>query len=556
MYIKLQHKIWFFNLVLVLWGSLTAMGQTLNKQEKVTFTTGRGKTKVTTNEEGQLIVNVSPKAAQRIQSNGVVRYPDFGAEGDGKTDDIDAIAAAHAYANLHHLPVKAADNATYYISGKDRTAIIQTQTDFGTAQFIINDTHVQNRNAPVFKVQSGLQPFRIDGISSLRRNQEKIDIALPGPCLVAVTDDNKMRFIRLGRNQNGGHPQTDIFMVDNKGNVNTDTPIIWDFDQISNLIAIPIDSSILRITGGYFTTIANKADSKYTYYSRGIAIGRSNVIVDGVRHYVVGEGDHGAPYGGFISIRDCANVTVRNAVFTGHKVYETIGSSGLPVDMGSYDISLSRSLYVSFINCSQTNDINDVAYWGIMHSDYCKNIVFDKCTLSRFDAHMGVANTTIRNSTLGHQGINIIGRGILTVENTTIHRGTFVNLRGDYGSTWEGEFHVRNCVLKPVDSTKSNVSLISGSNSGQHDFGYSCYMPERIIIENLYIDDSNHSADYQGPAIFGNFNPKLTDETYKSSFCYHVPREVILNNVTTASGKPLRLCDNMFMFRNVNIIYQ
>jgi hypothetical protein len=36
--------------------------------------------------------------------------------------------------------------------------------DFGTAEFIIDDTYVQNRNASVFKVLSGLQPFKIDGI--------------------------------------------------------------------------------------------------------------------------------------------------------------------------------------------------------------------------------------------------------------------------------------------------------------------------------------------------------------------------------------------------------
>jgi hypothetical protein len=154
----------FLNLVIVLLFGLTAMGQTMNQQEKVIVTTGNGKTKVATNEKGQLIVNVSSKDAQKMQCNGVVRYRDFGAVGDGKTDDIDAIAAAHAFANLHQLPVKAGDNATYYISGKDRTAIIQTHTDFGTAEFIIDDTYVQNRNASVFKVLSGLQPFKIDGI--------------------------------------------------------------------------------------------------------------------------------------------------------------------------------------------------------------------------------------------------------------------------------------------------------------------------------------------------------------------------------------------------------
>ena len=38
--------------------------------------------------------------------NDFVTYEAFGAVGDGVTDDAAAIAAAHAYANEHHLPVK------------------------------------------------------------------------------------------------------------------------------------------------------------------------------------------------------------------------------------------------------------------------------------------------------------------------------------------------------------------------------------------------------------------------------------------------------------------
>lgn len=93
----------------------------------------------------------------------VVRYSDFGAKGDGKTDDIEAIAEAHTYANEHGLSVKADEGFTYYISGKDRTVVIQTDTDFGTASFIIDDTDVENRNAHVFQVSSGLQAFKLEG---------------------------------------------------------------------------------------------------------------------------------------------------------------------------------------------------------------------------------------------------------------------------------------------------------------------------------------------------------------------------------------------------------
>ena len=521
--------------------------------ENVVITSNKGKTIVQSNENGELQLNVSPKDVNKFQTNGVVYYSDFGAKGDGKTDDIDAIAATHAFANQYNLLVKANEGATYYISGKNRTAVVRTNTDFGTAAFIIDDTDVQNRNANIFMVSSALQPFKLEGVTTLKRNQKKIDVSLPKACLITATNSNIKRYIRFGPNQNKGSSQTDIFIVDKDGNIDMNAPLIWDFDEITDITALPIDETTLKINGGRFMTIANKVESKYSYYGRGIAIKRSNVVVDGLEHRITGEGDSGAPYSGFINVSECANVTVQNTILTGHRTYSTIGSAGVKVSMGTYDISIGRALNVSFVNCSQTNDINDSKYWGIMGSNYCKNLVFDNCIFSRFDAHMGVANATIRNSTLGHQGINAIGSGTFTVENSTVRGRTLINLRSDYGSTWQGELIIRNCIFVPANGRPVSASLIGGFNSGMHDFGYTCYMPEHIIIDSLYIDDSNHPDDYQGPVIFGDFNSKKTDNSYEEKYPYLITKEVSLKNVSTASGKPLRISDNTFMFKEVKI---
>ena len=521
--------------------------------EKVVITHKNKKTKIHVNKKGELYVNVSLKDIVTFKSDGLVRYRDFGARGNGKTDDIDAIAATHAFANQHGLMVKADDGATYYIGGKERTAIIQTDTDFGSATFIIDDTDVQNRQAAIFSVSSNLKSFKLKSIDRLSRNQEKIDISLLGTCLIRVANSDIKHYIRFGLNPTKGSSQSDIFMVDKNGHVDMDAPIVWDFNKITSITALPIDEKILNITGGRFRTVANKEVSKYNYYSRNISIKRSNVLIDGLEHRVTGEGDHGAPYGGFITISNCANVTVRNTILTGHKTYRTIGRAGKPVSMGTYDISVSNAINVSFLNCSQTNDINDRTYWGIMGSNYSKNLLFDNCTFSRFDAHKGVANATIRNSTLGHMGINAIGSGTFTVENSTIRGRSLINLRSDYGSTWRGEFIIRNCIFIPSGGKSTSASLISGSYSGQHDFGYMCFMPERIIIENLKIEDANHPEDYLGPAIFTNFNRQMTDDSYQEKFPNVRTKEVILRNVTISSGKVLRISDNPFMFKDVKV---
>ncbi|WP_421798234.1 hypothetical protein [Haliscomenobacter sp.] len=534
--------------------AMVTQAQTDASLENIVITSTKKKTQVLTLENSVLQVNVSPKDVRKFKARGFVRYSDFGAKGDGKTDDIDAIAVTHAFANQQNLMVKADQGATYFIGGKERTAIIQTDTDFGTAAFIIDDTAVKNYNAAVFEVGSKLQAFKLEGVSSLKRNQEKIAVSLPENCLITVTNSNIRRYIRFGLNQNNGSAQTDIFVVDKTGKVDMAAPIIWDFDQITEITALPIDEKKLNISGGRFTTIANQAESKYTYYSRNLTIKRSNVIVDGLEHRVSGEGEHGAPYNGFINVNNCAYVTVQNCILTGHKTYSTIGAAGKPVTMGTYDLIVNRALNVSFVNCSQTNDIKDSKYWGIFGSNYSKNLLYDKCILSRFDAHMGVANATIRNSTLGHMGINAIGSGVLTVENCTIYGRNLVNLRSDYGSTWQGEFIIRNCTFVPASGNPVSASLIGGSNASDHDFGYTCYMPERISIENLKIDDSNHPENYQGPAIFSNFNPQMTDGSYEEKFPFVRTREVLLKNVTTASGKALRISDNTFIFKDVKVV--
>lgn len=541
-------KIHFLSLFFLLLVSLKVY-----PQSEIEIIYSQGQTTIQEAENGILKILVSDSDLAKFKKQGFISYSDFGAIGDGKADDQNSIVATHAFANENGLSIKANESANYYIGGNDRKAIIQTDTDFGKASFIIDDRNVKNRTTPIFEVKTSLDPIKLEGVTSLKKGQKKLDLDLDQAYLVTVTDTTIRRYIRFGLNQNNGYPQTDNFRIEKSGKIDPKSPIIWDFEQITEITALPIDEKTLKITGGHFTTIANQEESKYNYYSRNLLIRRSNVIVDGIKHSVTGEGEHGAPYGGFITIQDCADVTVMNSIFTGHKTYSTIGRAGKPVSMGSYDLSVNRALNVSFINCSQTNDINDRTYWGIFGSNYSKNLLYDNCKLSRFDAHMGVANATIRNSELGHMGINAIGTGTLLVENSTINSGRLINLRSDYGSTWEGEFIIKDCVFNPNAGNARQADLISGYNSGQHDFGYVCYMPETIKIINLSIEDSNHSEEYDGPMLFANFNPERKDTFYQEEFPYVITKKVILKNIKIASGKPLEISKNPIMFQKVEI---
>ncbi|MFC4994958.1 hypothetical protein [Rubritalea tangerina] len=491
-------------------------------------------------------------ADSKLANKRYVYYRDFGAKGDGKTDDFQAIVKAHAFANKHQRKVVAGKGLTFYLGGSDTSAIIRTDTDLRGAHFIIDDTAVENRRSNIFIVPATSSAIVLKNLKSLKKGQAKIAPPTNQPCLVEVTNAHTKHYIRSGANQNSGASQTDVFLVDQYGKVDKHTPILWNFDSVTQAKAYPIDTQTLTILGGTFTTIANHAKSKYTYYSRGISIQRSNVVIDGISHRIKNEGHQGAPYHGFLNITRCAKVKVKNAKFSGHKTYRTIGSAGRPVSMGTYDLLISKSINVSFSHCSQINDIHDRSLWGIMASNYCKNLLYDHCTLSRFDAHKGVFNAYIKNSTLGHAGITVIGHGTLLIENTSImSRQSFVNFRSDYGSTWDGECVIRHCKFQPI-ATK-NVAIFSGSNSGQHDFGYPCSMPKRITIESLHIHDPKSSKN--PPTLFSNFNPHYKNPNYREKFPYAKTKRVTLKDVTTTSGKKLRVSNNPSLFRNVQVIW-
>ena len=473
--------------------------------------------------------------------SGYVKYEDFGAAGDGKTDDLEAIVKTHEYANENGLSVFADESAVYYIGGANKTAYIKTDTDWSTARFIIDDSSVESIGSWIFNVAPSQGSVKItDKVSPLKSDAVNLGTSLETKSLVVLTDSNVKRYIRKGANQNSGSSQTDVIIVSENGDISPEAPLIWDFDAITGATAYPIDSEKLTIKGGFFTTLANSAPSEYTYYARGIQVRRSNVVIEGLYHDVKNEGETGAPYSAFVSLSCCADVTVKNCTFTGHKKYTTIGSAGTSVTMGTYDIGAATVVNAQFINCNQTNDITDGNYWGIAGTNYCKNLVYDGCALSRFDAHQGVLNATIRNSVLGHHGIKLIGNGTALIENTIVLSDSFVDLRSDYGSTWNGDFIIRNCKFYP---TGVSSHIIHAENTEDHDFGYTCYLPQKIEIDGLYVH--RIGINY----VFNVVNSNHLLDSYEAEYPVVTPKEITVKNFSNLFFGDLFVSINKAMFK-------
>ncbi len=440
-----------------------------------------------------------------------VCYEDFGAVGDGKTDDFDAMAKAHAYANENGLDVVTDGTKTYYIGNaaldekNPKPAIkIRTNVDFGTSKFIIDDSeitsdmpakngvifHVDRDSAPVTYTKENDTPnkaiARINKAGGFKADISELDIGIGYEAMLMVVNENKKVYIRYGANAAAGNAQSELVNVDKNGKIDPSAAFLLDYDEVTKITVIKADKP-LTIKGGVFVTVANRVKEDYKYYSRNFFITRTNLTIEKMTYEIVGEGEHGDPYAGFLTIHQCSNVVVKDCKLQAHRYYMCVGSGGgAPVGMGTYALSIGSSNNILMKNCIETNFFEDdgVTYrantWGIMGSNYCKNLVYEDSILSRFDAHAGVYNAKIINSTVAC--FRIIGGGEIRVENSHIYGDLLIGIREDYGSTWHG-----NVVIKDVTLHNNREPYLIYSYWYNHYFGYPTYVPESIIVDNLKI---------------------------------------------------------------------
>ncbi len=473
-----------------------------------------------------------------------VEYSDFGAVGDGKADDFDAIKRTHEYANEHGVAVKADKDAKYYIKPVEDTVTVKTNVDWRNASFIIDDKSAEQdssvRRFPIFDVKpdTAPEPIPVPSGYSLKAGQGNVGMmgtTFKKGVMLAIVNDYHKDFIRHGMSGDVGWSRQEVILVDKDGNVDPSTPIQRDFGAVTSMVAYSIDEKPLVIKGGKFTTVANDDTLTELYYERGIKVERSNTTVENVKHYVTDEGENSSPYNGFFRANYANNVVFKNCVMTGHKLYKN----------GTYDTRLFNSNDVKYIGCTQANDHTDPKYWGIMCSDFCKNLYMDGCKLSRFDAHMGVYNATIINSDIG-QHISLTGGGTLRIENVTrrcVKDSTFFNrfvtLREDYGSFFNGDIIIKNSTLY----TSRGINYVVAASWYDFDFGYACRFPTTITLDNVQMVYNDDVEGYKHPClyVFSHITKTDTLEAAKASKNPPVLTEkvIIKNNKT-----PFRMTAN------------
>ena len=459
-----------------------------------------------------------------------VFYGDFNVTQSDNICCLSEINEVHKYANENGLKVFADFGAKYYISATNLSANIYTDVEWGNAEFIIDDSNItpDNRGGPIFRIQTANTAYSIDAIKTLSRDMTNLGITLPEKSIVTFIDNTKKHYIR-SLIETSGADKRDAVVADKDGSIDMDAPLMWDFDNITSITVQPIEEDILYVGGGRFTTIANHTVDESSY-TRGLYITRSNTVVNGVDHYIIGEEEMCAPYAGFISIVSCAYVTVKNCILTAPK----------EAFQGSYDIGMNSTISISFINCFQSNDINDDSYWHISGTNYCKNFVYDRCVFSGYDIHTAAVNGAVKNSVIGYVGITVVGYGTFLMEDTTFFNSKLFRLRNDFGASWEGDLIIRNCTVTPMND--ATVYVVSGVNEGNHDYGYTCYLPKNITIDGLNVNTLKDIA------VFADFNGDISASKYNPEYpLQYVTESIIVRNYNSLSEKKITLYGNDYL---------
>ncbi len=454
-----------------------------------------------------------------------IYYKDFGAIGDGTTDDFYALKECHDYANKYGHTVNADKNATYYIGAENGTdsIIVKTDTYLNCCSFIWDDEVLPDPSesraylSPIYRISPDGNSYNLSGkdlpITSLASGSTTMGDWAPGEKVFILIYDNTVRhYIRYGGNQNNGDPQKEILVVNADGTIDPSTPVQWDYNTISKIEVYPCDDEAIVFSGGTkdqvddysalgtfdnfdcvdratIYTKFNNAPSEYKYHARNIEVRRSNTTVKNIQHVLYDDVETSAPYAGFINVLYATDVTIDGCVFQKQKAFSTTGAGSSSVDMGSYEIHADYANNVTWQNCRQTNFFQpdgSVKYKGYMATNYCKNLVFDNMTSCSFDSHMGLYNGTIKNSTVEH--LNFIGGGLCKLENVTVYTDgadAAICLRQDYGSIWDGEVIIDGLIMK---TSKANGTLsVMRAYWVNHDFGHTCYLPFKVSINNAKI---------------------------------------------------------------------
>ena len=487
---------------------------------------------------------------------------------DATIDDFRLMQTTHDYANQWGHDVSADKNATYTIKkGRhNENIVIKTNTNWKGATIVVDDSELlpvskNGYDTDIFSIESDTKQikFATDDIpiSTLTKDATTIGFAPGFKAMVKIFNSNVKHYIRYGGNADDGQSQCDVLLVDADGTILEDTGVLFDYEAITSMYYWSVEDRPIEIIGCTFKTRHNRAPSEYTYYGRGIYLGRSNTYIHGFDHDYIDEGDTGAPYSGFLVSRDNYNSVIADCDLDEPKSFRTMGSGGSEVGMGSYAFTGKYLINMTWKGLTlktfyDEKKINYAANGGQMGTNFCKNIYFIDNQLTSFDAHCGAKNIYIKGCELEH--INCIGGGEVILEDTVVfteYKGSAIVLRQDYGAIWMGTVTFRNVELRTYE--RKDVALIYAPYTPDHNFGYKTTMPHTVIVDNVWATSATGfkvdsvALTVKDPASYGQdirYNAKNPYGITENFIIESNPKNTVFNLYkTSAAHRDIKVTD-------------
>ena len=401
-------------------------------------------------------------------------------------------------------------------------------------------------------------------LTSLSAGATNIGFAPGRDMLVHLVDADKKIYLRYGANASNGNAISEVILVHADGSIDPSTPVQWDYTNLNNqdsdkVMAYAVDAEEIKISGldangqinAIFETYVNNDVKQYLYHyeqtARNITIRRSNATVEGLDRIFLEEAADNANNTNdrmaytFIKVEYCSDVTVKDMLVMNHNSHS--GDTG--TSQGSYEFSAGYANDVKWINCDTKNMFSAgkdgsllayPVYRGLFGTNHMRNMYLADCFLNSFDSHTGAYNVTIERSTFDH--MNFIGGGLIKLTDVTIYTasnyGSAINLRTDYGSTWNGDLEIDGLTVKyGIGSKPERITLIYGSYTNQY-WGFDTYMPQNVTINNFHVES------YKAEIVNGERVETFVEQDGDISvYYYYATNSLKESNVpdTSAEGK-------------------
>lgn len=387
-----------------------------------------------------------------------VSFTQFGAKGDGITNDAPAVAAAFDYALANNVAV-IQSSGTFLLDGATYINIKNIETDLTgcvikpssawTGQIVISQPEgfvdYPTGSSVVTAANTSSVTSRAAGSNLLDGLTNSTEL---NGCFVQISTSQPL-FVFRGATQT----RKDYNRVYSKGNLENPLRYVLG-NNITNIRALKIRKNVQTVRG---LTIDESVTRRYRIvfvnYATRVKLENTSFIN---RPLTQSFSDTR------IELSECYDVEV-NGLFA-PTVTDSFDGSG---DIYSYTFGMGDCMNVRVKNATANGE-----GWGATGSNNSANITFEECDLSRIDFHMPFQNyLKVIRCNVGRHGVLTTGTGDLTITGCTFNAspdttGNVVATRADAGGWFDGDLYMSDITLTGRRAAGAQgIALINGTSS-------------------------------------------------------------------------------------------